>query len=126
MQKQTEILIVDDQREVREVMRFVLKDKYSIATAGGAEEALTYLASNPVKLVLLDINMPKGDGVTILNEIKRVYPDTEVIMVTAYAPLETVRMALRLGAFGFLMKPFDVNALIKIVDDALKGPADRH
>ncbi len=119
MHEQPEILIVDDKREIREVIRFVLKDKYSIATAGGGEEAMRYLASSPVKLVLLDINMPKADGITILREIKKVYPDTEVIMVTAYAPLETVRAAVRLGAFGFLMKPFDVGALTRMVDEAL-------
>ncbi len=119
MHEKPEILIVDDKHEIREVIRFVLKDKYSIATAGGAEEALKYLASGPVKLVLLDINMPKADGITVLSEIKRVYPDTEVIMVTAYAPLETVRAAVRLGAFGFLMKPFDVGALTRMVDEAL-------
>ena len=117
---------MDDQREVREVIRFVLKDKYSVAMAGAAEEALRYLASNPVKLVLLDMKMPKTHGITVLREIKRVYPGTEVIMVTAYAPLETVRTAVRLGAFGFLMKPFDVSALLKIVDEALEDPADRH
>ncbi|MBI5098542.1 MAG: response regulator [Nitrospirae bacterium] len=121
MDKQTEILIVDDQYEVREVIRFILKDKYSIATVGGVEEAFRYLEVTSVKLVLLDIKMPKIDGITALEHIKKKYPGTEVIMVTAYATLETVRKAVRLGAFGFLMKPFDIDVLIKTVDGALNN-----
>jgi DNA-binding NtrC family response regulator len=125
MDKQTEILIVDDKYEVREVIRFILKDKYSIATVGGVEEAFRYLDVTSVKLVLLDIKMPKIDGITALEHIKKKYPGTEVIMVTAYATLETIRKAVRLGAFGFLMKPFDIDVLIKTVDGALKGKEDR-
>jgi len=121
MDQQTEILIVDDQHEVREAIRFILKDKYSIAMAGEVEEAFRYLEATSVKLVLLDIKMPKIDGMTALEHIKKEYPGTEVIMVTAFATLETVRKAVNLGAFGFLMKPFDVDVLIKTVDGALSN-----
>ena len=121
MDQQTEILIVDDQHEVREAIRFILKDKYSIAMAGEVEEAFRYLEATSVKLVLLDIKMPKIDGMTALEHIKKEYPGTEVIMVTAFATLETVRKAVSLGAFGFLMKPFDVDVLIKTVDGALSN-----
>jgi len=125
MDKQTEILIVDDQHEVREAIRFILKDKYSIAMAGEVEEAFRFLEATSVKLVLLDIKMPKIDGMTALEHIKKEYPGTEVIMVTAFATLETVRKAVNLGAFGFLMKPFDIDVLTKTVDGVLKGTGDR-
>ncbi len=125
MDKQTEILIVDDQHEVREAIRFILKDKYSIAAVREVEEAFRYLKATPVKLVLLDIKMPKIDGMTALEHIKKEYPGTEVIMVTAFATLETIRTAVRLGAFGFIMKPFDVDVLTKTVDGALKGTQDQ-
>ncbi|RJQ50078.1 MAG: response regulator, partial [Nitrospiraceae bacterium] len=82
MGKRTEILVVDDQHEVCEVIRLVLKDKYSIVTAGGAEEAFGYLTDNHVQLVLLDIKMPKIDGITVLGRIKEKHPGTEVIIVT--------------------------------------------
>ncbi|MDP3297010.1 MAG: response regulator [Thermodesulfovibrionia bacterium] len=121
MQGKPKILIVDDQLELREVIRFVLKDKYLVAAVTGAEEAFKYMADNPVNLVLLDINMPKIDGITALQEIKKSHPETEIIFVTAYATLETIRKALNLGAFGFLMKPFDHDKLINIVDEALKN-----
>ncbi len=121
MQGKPKILIVDDQLELREVIRFVLKDKYMVAAVTGAEEAFKYMADNPVNLVLLDINMPKIDGITALQEIKKSHPETEIIFVTAYATLETIQKALNLGAFGFLMKPFDHDKLINIVDEALKN-----
>lgn len=121
MQSKSKILVIDDELALREVIRFVLKDKYATATASGVEEAFKYMSDNPVNLVLLDLKMPKIDGITVLEEIKRRHPETEVIIVTAYATLETIRQAIRLGAYGFLMKPFDNNELIKIVDEALKN-----
>jgi DNA-binding NtrC family response regulator len=114
------ILIVDDQMQLREFLRITLKDRYTVATAGGAEEAFKYLSIYPVNLVLLDFRMPKMDGVTALEEIKKKHPETEVIMLTAYASRETIQRALKLGAFAFLMKPFDIDTLIKTIDEALK------
>ncbi len=114
------ILIVDDQRELRECLRFILKDRYAVATVGEAEEAFKYLAEYPVDLVLLDLKMPKIDGITALEEIKKINPDTEVIMTTAYAPVDTMRKAFNLGAFAFLMKPFDIDKLINTIDRAIK------
>ncbi len=120
MQGKLKILIIDEQLELREVIKFALEDKYAVATVMGAEEALKYMADNPVNLVLLDIDMIKIDGITALKEIKKRYPETEVIMLSADATLETVRKAIKLGAFGFLMKPLDNEELIKIVYKALK------
>lgn len=114
------ILIVDDQRELREYLRFILKDRYAVATVGEAEEAFKYLAEYSVDLVLLDLKMPKIDGITALEEIKKINPDTEVIMTTAYAPVDTMRKAFNLGVFAFLMKPFDIDKLINTIDKAIK------
>lgn len=113
------ILVVDNELAQREVIGLALKDKYSVATASGAEEAFKYMADNSVDLVLLDIEMPGINGITALEEIKKRHPDTEVVMVTACATVENVRRAIRLGAFGFLAKPFDITELIEIVDKAL-------
>ncbi|RJQ51921.1 MAG: response regulator [Nitrospiraceae bacterium] len=71
--------------------------------------------------MLLDIKMPKIDGITVLGRIKEKHPGTEVIIVTAYATIEMIREAIRLGAFGFLMKPFDVEVLVDLVDAAFKS-----
>jgi DNA-binding NtrC family response regulator len=99
----------------------VLKDKYTVVTSAEVEWALEYMAENPVALVLLDIKMPKIDGITALEEIKKRHPETEVILLTAYASLEMTQKALKLGAFGYLTKPFDKDELLAIVDRALKN-----
>jgi len=121
MQNKSKILIVDDQLGPRESMRMVLKDRYIVTTVTEAKEAFRYMAENPVDVVLLDIKMPKIDGITALAEIKRKYPHTEVILLTAHADFETIQKAIKLGAFGCLMKPFDKNELLQVVDKALKN-----
>ncbi len=114
------ILIVDDNHMVREALRYTLKDKYHVATACEAQDAYRYMASCAVDLVLLDLKMPKIDGITALREIKKKHPDTEVIIMTAYAPADAVQNAFSSGASAFLMKPFDINKLIDTIDDALQ------
>ena len=119
MSKTPRILIVDDERDLRESLRLTLEEKYAVATAGEAEDAFKYMADYSVNLVLLDFKMPGIDGITALGEIKRRHPDTEVIMMTAYAPPGTIQKVFSLGAFAFVMKPFDIAKLINTIDEAL-------
>ena len=120
MLKRPTILAVNDQMQFREFIRSILKDKYEVITAGGVEGAFKYMADYSVDLVLLDVKVARLDGISVLKEIKEKYPGTEVILITAYASLETIRKAFKLGAFGFLMKPFDIDRFIDTVDEALK------
>ncbi len=119
MDKKAEILIVDDDFAVRKAISLVLKDKYGVATAEGAEEALKHMADKTVNLVLLDIKMSKTDGITALKEIKERFPETKVIMVTAYATQEKIKQSFTFGAFGILMKPFDAIKLLELIEEAL-------
>jgi putative nucleotidyltransferase with HDIG domain len=98
----------------------VLKDRYDVSTASGAQEGLEIMSKNPVDLVVMDIKMPKMDGITALQEIKKRYPDTEVILLTAYASLETARDAIRFGAFDYLIKPFDKDDILLVVEKGLE------
>jgi response regulator RpfG family c-di-GMP phosphodiesterase len=109
------ILIIDDELSPRESMRMVLKDQYNVVTASGGAEGLEYMENKPVDLVVLDIMMPGMDGITALREIKKRYPATEVILLTAYASIKTAKSAVRLGAFDYLTKPFDKDDLTKVV-----------
>lgn len=121
MQTKSKILVIDNQLAPRESIRMVLKDKYTVVTSAEVEWALEYMAENSVKLVLLDIKMPKIDGITILEEIKERHPETEVILLTSYyTAIETTQKALKLGAFGYLTKPFDKDELLEMVDRAIK------
>lgn len=114
------ILVIDDELAPRESIRMVLKDKYAVSTATGAHEGLDMMSRNPVDLVVMDIKMPKMDGITALQQIKTKHPDTEVVLLTAYASLETARDAIRFGAFDYLIKPFDKDNVLLVVEKGLK------
>ena len=120
MLQEPTILLINDQVHLRDFIKYILMDKYRVVSAGGFEEAFNYMADCPVHLVLLDAIVARLDGIAVLREIKKRYPETEVIVLTAYASIETIREAFKLGAFGFLMKPFDVDKFIETVDEALE------
>ena len=119
LQKST-VLVVNNQLQLREFIRSILKDKYDIIMARGVEEAFIYMSNCQIDLVLLDVKVARLDGITVLREMKKKYPETEIILITAYASLETIREAFKLGAYGFLMKPFDIDKFIETVDEALR------
>lgn len=113
------ILVVDDEVGPRESLRMLLKPQYEVRTADGARTALQELADFRPDLVILDIKMPGMDGLEVLRRIKRVDPSIEVVMITAYASLETVKTALSHGAFEYLIKPFSRQDLEEVVRRAL-------
>jgi PAS domain S-box-containing protein len=113
------ILVVDDEMGPRESLRMLLKPAHEIRTADSAKAALQGLAEFHPDLVILDIKMPEVDGLEVLRRIKRVDPSIEVVMITAYASLETVKLALSHGAFEYLIKPFSRQDLEDVVRRAL-------
>jgi putative nucleotidyltransferase with HDIG domain len=124
MNNKEKILVIDDELMARYAVQQVLKDRYNIFMAAGGKEGLDFMAQNPVDLVVLDIKMPDMDGVTVLREIKKRYPDTEVVLLTAYAGVETAQSALRLGALDYLTKPFDKDDVINVVERGLRKRQD--
>ncbi len=114
------ILVIDDQFSPREAVRMVLKDKYDVVTASGAREGIDYMFDNHVKLVILDINMPGMNGIEALEEIKRFFPNTKVILFTAYANDIALENALEHGAAGYIIKPFDKDELLDMVKKTLE------
>ncbi|MGH7404063.1 MAG: ATP-binding protein, partial [Candidatus Rokuibacteriota bacterium] len=86
--------------------RMILKPRYEIAIADSGEAALKTLGTFQPDLIFMDIKMPQMDGIELLRRIKGVDPSIEVVMITAYASLETVKNALTHGAFEYLIKPF--------------------
>jgi len=120
MKSNAEVLIIDNDRELRDLLYCTLRKKYTVATIGDAGEAFSYLADYSVNVVLLDFNMSKIDGMTALTEIKKNHPDTEIIMMTDNASSDIRNKALNLGAFALLMKPLHIGELIKTIDAALR------
>ena len=113
------ILVVDDELGPRESLRMLLKPTYQIQTADSGRTALAQIPSYRPDIVILDIKMPELDGLEVLRRIKRIDPSIEVVMITAYASLETVKLALTHGAFEYLIKPFSRQDLEDVVRRAL-------
>ena len=113
------ILVVDDELGPRESLRMLLKPSYQIQTADSGRTALDQIPAYRPDIVILDIKMPELDGLEVLRRIKRIDPAIEVVMITAYASLETVKMALTHGAFEYLIKPFSRQDLEDVVRRAL-------
>ncbi len=124
MNNEEKILIIDDELMPRYSIQQVLKGRYTVFTATGGREGLDLMAQNPMDLVVLDLRMPDMDGITVLREIKKRYPDTQVILLTAYASLDSARSALRLGAFDYLTKPFDKDDVINVIERGLQKKRD--
>lgn len=101
------ILIVEDEESVRELLLTIFGQKgYETSTSESAEKALKQLVDNDFDVAIVDIVLPGMDGIHLLNEIKHVTPDTEVIIITGHASLETSIEAVRIGAYDYLIKPF--------------------
>ena len=107
------ILVVDDELIVRDSIKEWLEDEgFSVDMAASGPEALDKLATQPFHLMLTDIKMPGMDGVELLKNAHKRFPDLTVIMMTAYATVETAIEALKIGALDYLLKPFDPEILV--------------
>jgi len=115
------ILIVDDEENVRILIgRIVADEGYAYHMAAGVEEALVKLAEEEYHLLISDINMPGQDGIALLRTVRKEYPDLAVIMVTAVDNRVTAKETLAMGAYGYVIKPFDRNALVINIANALR------
>jgi PAS domain S-box-containing protein len=113
------ILVVDDEMGPRESLRMLLKPHYDVRTADNPRGGLGEIGHFRPDLAILDIKMPDMDGLELLQRIKGIDPSIEVVMITAYASLETVKQALSYGAFEYLIKPFERKDLEDVVRRAL-------
>jgi len=114
------ILIIDDEADMQETLRSILKKDYAPQTAASGEEGLSKLRSGNFDLILLDIRMPRKDGLAVLAEIKELESSLPVIMVTASKDIKSAVEAMKLGAEDFISKPFEVIELLAIVEKALQ------
>ena len=117
---QANILLVDDEVPFVETMtKRLSKRGFDILSAHTGPDALDQLSKHRgIEVVILDVKMPGMDGVQTLEEIKRRFPITEVIMLTGHATVESAIEGMKLGAFDFLMKPCDMDQLVFKVEAA--------
>ena len=105
---QPHLLIVDDEVEVRSVLHDLLSETYQCGEASSAEEALAQLRERDYELVISDITMSGMTGLEMIPHVKVISPDTVIVMISGMQTIESAINALRLGAFDYLMKPFDL------------------
>jgi putative nucleotidyltransferase with HDIG domain len=115
----TRLLIVDDEAEVRGVLHDLLCGTYECGEAASAEEALKELQRNEYQLVISDITMSGMTGLEMIPQVKIISPDTVIVMISGMQTIESAINALRLGAFDYLMKPFDLRQAEAAVSRAL-------
>lgn len=114
------ILIVDDEVEITEILADLLSEEYDCLRAGSAEQALGLLHQNEFQLVISDITMPGMSGLEMIPHVKALSPETVVVMISGMQTVESAIGALRLGAFDYLMKPFDLRQVEAVVKRALE------
>ena len=120
------VLVVDDEVGARESLRMVLKTDFDVSVAKDAEEAFEKIGKNPPDVVLLDIILPDMDGLKVLERIKMKDPDAIVIMITATKTVKTAVEAMKLGAYDYVTKPFDVDELRLVVNRAISTQDLQH
>jgi DNA-binding response OmpR family regulator len=111
------ILIVDDEPKLARSLALILQRAgYRVTTAATAREGLQFLQAGPFDLVFLDIKLPDQSGIQLLPQIRRLYPDMPVVILTAHASLDTAIEAVRAGASDYLLKPIDPEAILARVN----------
>jgi two-component system response regulator PilR (NtrC family) len=115
------ILVVEDEKSMREVLKILLDgENYEVMTASDGLEGLSSLDKDIFDLVITDMKMPKADGFQVLKKVKEISPDTIVIMITAFGTKETAIEAMKLGAYDYINKPFNIDEIRLIVRRALE------
>ena len=115
------ILIADDEEGIRESLNLILGDDYDLVFAKDGEETLAKLKSESFELALLDIKMPKLDGLEVLRRVKGA-GSTPIMVLTAYQSVELAKEAVKLGALDYLPKPFERDRILS----AVRGILARH
>jgi two-component system response regulator PilR (NtrC family) len=106
------ILVVDDEKGMRDFFEIMLKKEgYRVSTCSSGEKAVEHLKKNSCGLVITDLKMPGMGGIGLLKAVKEISPDTLVIMITAYASVDTAIEAMKLGAYDYFTKPFKVDEI---------------
>ncbi|HEX7725766.1 MAG TPA: response regulator, partial [Rhizomicrobium sp.] len=119
-----EVLVVDDEEDIRDLIAGILGDEgYETRVASDSDSALSALRLRRPQLVVLDIWLQgsKLDGIQILEQLKREYPDLPVVMISGHGTIETAVSSIKKGAYDFIEKPFKADRLVHVVQRALEA-----
>lgn len=114
------VLIIDDEKSIRKTLREILEyEKYQVEEAADGQEGLNAIKENSYDVVLLDIKMPKMDGMEVLEKAQEAAPDVPIIMISGHGTIDTAVDAVKKGAYDFISKPPDLNRLLITVRNAM-------
>src|ERR687895_1263561 len=120
MQKNGSILVIDDEEIMREILETLLKGEgYSVRLAASGEEGVELARNIPFDASIVDVMMPGMDGISVLDEIKKIDDDLPVLMITAFASVENAIAAMKRGAFDYITKPFKNDEVLVVLRNAL-------
>jgi len=115
------VLVVDDEEGVRNLLQRTLEGTgYNVVTAADGQEALDKMSELDIEVVLLDIKMPGMSGIEVLKQLTAYYPDTCVVMVTAVGDAQTAVETMKLGAYDYIIKPFNPEEMVLTVQRAVE------
>jgi two-component system, response regulator RegA len=121
MEVKPTVLIVDDDKDICYLLATAIEsDDIQILTAYSSQAAMDLFDKNRPDLVLLDIQLPEMTGIEVLEQMKKIDADSQIIMVTAYAAIDTAIQAMKLGALDYVCKPFKIPELRETVKNALE------
>lgn len=113
------ILLVDDEQEVTSLLKKRLEKRgFSCCEAANGQQALDALKNAPFHIVVMDVKMPVMDGISALQVIHEQYPEIKVILLSGHADMQLAVHAMQCGAFGYLMKPVELEELLYKIEDA--------
>ncbi len=121
------ILIVDDDKSMREFLELILKrERYNVTCAKDGADALLLLKESFFDLILTDLMMPAINGLELLKKAKELHPDVKIIMITAFGTIETAIEAIKLGAYDYITKPFNIDDIRLRIRRALESQRIEH
>lgn len=116
------ILVVDDEENARiGLSKLLEREGFEVESVSNGYEALNYLTQRDVNVIVTDINMPEMNGIAFLKELNKSFPQSNVIMITAYGGVDSYIEAMNLGAFEYINKPVKIDELKSILKKIFNG-----
>lgn len=109
------ILICDDEEGIRESLRLIFEKEYDLLFAANGNEAIDILKKNDIDIAIMDIKMPRMDGIETMRKLKEINPDLRILVTSGYKSIETAKEAIAAGASDYMVKPFDRDEILESV-----------